>query len=183
MIALENKIAQVAWPEERRRNVSETNNPMDRAALKKYVPNVDWDTVLAGVDLGSAQNFIVNETTAIRDGAKLLTSEPIADWKAYMTFHFIDDYSTALPKAFDDAQFEFHSKALRGVQAQRDRWKRGITLIDGAIGEGLGEIYVRKYFPPETKAKMDDLVANLWPRRASASHSSPGWTTPPAPRR
>jgi putative endopeptidase len=161
VIALENKIAQVAWAEERRRNVAETNNPMDLAALKKYVPSVDWDVVLTGVDLGGAKNFIVNETTAVRDGAKLLTSEPIADWKAYMTFHFIDDYSTALPKAFDDAQFEFHSKALRGVQAQRDRWKRGMTLLDGAIGEGLGEIYVRKHFVPETKAKMDDLVANL----------------------
>jgi endothelin-converting enzyme/putative endopeptidase len=161
VIALENKIAKVAWPEERRRNVSETNNPMDRAALEKYVPSVDWDVVLAGVDLGDAQHFIVNETTAIRDGAKLLASEPIADWKAYMTFHLIDDYSTALPKTFDDAQFEFHSKALRGVQVQRDRWKRGITLLDGAIGEGLGQIYVRKHFVPETKAKMDDLVANL----------------------
>src|SRR5690349_3234010 len=161
VIALENKIAKVAWPEERRRNVSETNNPMDLVALKKYVPAVDWDVVLTGVDLGGARNFIVNETTAIRDGAKLLTSEPIEDWKAYMTFHFIDDYSTALPKAFDDAQFEFHSKALRGVQEQRDRWKRGITLIDDALGEGLGQIYVRKHFVPETKAKMDDLVANL----------------------
>src|SRR4029079_17098100 len=80
VIALENKIAQVAWPEERRRNVSETNNPMDRAALVKYVPNVDWDVVLGGVDVGSAKLFIVNETTAVRDGAKLLASEPIADW-------------------------------------------------------------------------------------------------------
>jgi endothelin-converting enzyme/putative endopeptidase len=161
VIALEHKIAQVAWAEERRRNVAETNNPMDLAALKKYVPSIDWDVVFGGVGLGGARNFIVNETTAIRDGGKLLVSEPIDDWKAYMTFHFIDDFSTALPKAFDDAQFEFHAKALRGVQVQRDRWKRGITLVDDAIGEGLGQIYVRKHFVPETKAKMDDLVANL----------------------
>jgi putative endopeptidase len=66
-----------------------------------------------------------------------------------------------LPKAFDTAQFDFNAKALRGVEKQRDRWKRGLTLVDGAIGEGLGEIYVRKHFPPETKAKMDALVANL----------------------
>ena len=161
VIALENKIAKVAWADERRRSVSETNNPMDRAALEKYVPSVDWGVVLSGVGLGEAKNFVVNETTAIRDGAKLLSTEPVADWKAYMAFHFVDSVSTDLPKAFDVAQFEFHAKALRGVEQQRERWKRGIALVDGAIGEGLGQIYVRKHFVPETKAKMDDLVANL----------------------
>jgi putative endopeptidase len=161
VIALENKIAQVAWAEQRRRNVAETNNPMDLAALEKYVPSVDWKLVLSGVGLADAKNFVVNETTAIRDGAKLLSTEPVADWKAYMTFHFVDSYSTDLPKAFDDAQFEFKGKALRGVQQQRDRWKRGMTLVDNDIGEGLGQIYVRKHFVPETKAKMEELVTNL----------------------
>jgi putative endopeptidase len=161
VIGIENKIAAVAWPPERQRKVAEVVNPMDLAGLRKLVPNVDWQVVLAGVGLGDTQNFIVNETTAIRDGAKLLDSEPLAAWKAYMTFHFVDAYATALPKAFDDAQFEFHSKALRGVEKQRDRWKRGLTLVDASIGEALGQIYVRKHFPPETKAKMDTLVANL----------------------
>ena len=161
VIALENKIAQVAWPDERRRNVKDINNPMDLAGLKKYVPGVDWDGVLAGVDLGAAKNFIVNETTAIRDGAKLLDTQPLDDWKAYMTFHFVDSCSTSLPKAFDEAQFAFHAKALRGIETQRERWKRGMTLIDDSIGEGLGQIYVRKHFVPETKAKMDAIVANL----------------------
>src|SRR6185503_17347212 len=66
-----------------------------------------------------------------------------------------------LPKAFDEAQFEFNSKALRGVEKQRDRWKCGFMVVDGAIGEGLGQIYVRKHFPPEIKVKMDSLVVNL----------------------
>jgi putative endopeptidase len=161
VINLETKIANVAWAEQRRRNIGETNNPMDLAALKKYVPTVDWDVVLGGVGLGEAKNFIVNETTAIRDGAKLLSTEPLADWKTYMTFHFVDSCSTDLPKAFDSAQFDFRSKALRGVEKQRDRWKRGIALLDNAIGEGLGQVFVRKHFSPETKAKMDELVTNL----------------------
>ena len=161
VIGIENKIAAVAWAPERQRKVSEVVNPMDLPGLRKLVPNVDWQVVLAGVGLGDTQNFVVNETTAIRDGARLLDSEPLAAWKAYMTFHFVNSYSTALPKAFDDAQFEFHLKALRGVEQQRDRWKRGITLVDATIGEGLGQIYVRKHFTPETKAKMDALVANL----------------------
>jgi putative endopeptidase len=157
----ENKIALGAWPEERQRRVSETNNPMNLAALEKYVPGVDWNVVLGGVGLGEAKNFIVNETTAIRDGAKLLGTEPIGAWKAYMTFHFIDSNASNLPKAFDNARFAFRGKALRGIETQRDRWKRGMQIIDDNIGEGLGQIFVRKHFSPETKAKMDDLVVNL----------------------
>jgi len=161
VIALENKIAKVAWAEERRRNVSEAINPMNLAALKKYVPSIDWDVVLAASGLSEATDFVVNETTAIRDGAKLIDTVPVDDWKVYMTFHLVDSYSTDLPKAFDVAQFEFRGKALRGVPQQRDRWKRGMTVLDNEIGEGLGQIYVRKHFVPETKAKMDELVANL----------------------
>lgn len=161
VIGIENKIAAVAWAPERQRRVTEVNNPMDLRGLGKLVPNVDWQVVLAGVGLGDTQNFIVNETTAIRDGAKLLDSEPLAAWKSYMTFHFVNSYSTSLPKAFDDAQFAFNSKALRGVEKQRDRWKRGLSVVNSDIGEGLGEIYVRKHFTPATKAKMDELVANV----------------------
>src|SRR4029077_15093536 len=76
-------------------------------------------------------------------------------------FHVADDASDQLPKAFDDASFAFHGKALRGVEVQRERWKRGIELLDGQIGEGVGELYVAKYFPPGHKAAMDALVANL----------------------
>ena len=96
--------------------MSEVINPMDLSGLNKLVPNVDWQAVLAGVGLGDRQQFIVNETTAIRDGAKLLDSEPLAAWKAYMAFHFVNSYSTDLPKAFDTAQFDFNIKALRGVE-------------------------------------------------------------------
>ena len=101
-----------------------------------------------------------------------------------MTFHFVDSYATDLTKAFDEAQFEFRATALRGVQQQRDRWKRGMTLVDNNIGEGLGQIYVRKHFLPETKAKMDELVANLRAaHQAAPGAARPGWTTPRVPRR
>ena len=161
VIAVENKIAAVAWPPERQRNVKETNNPMDRAGLAKLVPAVDWNVVLSGVGLADAQHFIVNETTAIRDGSRLLQTEPLDVWRAYLTFHVIHDRAADLPKAFDDANFDFGSKALRGVEQQRDRWKRGIAVVDRYIGEGLGELYVKKHFPPGHKAKMDEIIANL----------------------
>jgi putative endopeptidase len=174
VVALENRIATVAWAPERQRSVKDTNNPMDRAGLRKLVPSVDWDVVLAGVGLGDAQHFIVNETTAIRDGAKLLDTQPIDAWKAYLTFHLVNARAADLPRAFDEASFGFHSKTLRGIEQQRDRWKRGITAVDNCIGEGLGELYAKKHFPPDHKAKMDELIVNLRTGLKSRLESS-GW--------
>ena len=160
-IALEMKIANIAWSPERQRNIKDVNNPMDRAGLKKLAPAIDWDTVLAGVGLADANDFLVNETTAIRDGGKLVDTVAIADWKKYLTFHFVNSATNALPVAFDDASFNFYQKTLNGTEKKRDRWKRGIALLDGVVGEGLGEIYVQKHFNADAKAKMDALVANL----------------------
>ena len=161
VIALETKLAQVHWAPERRRDVKATNNPMDRAGLAAAVPAVDWQAALEPAGLGAVSRVVVREVSAIKDGTALLDTEPVAAWKKYLTFHVADDASDNLPKAFDDASFAFHSKALRGVEVQRERWKRGISLLDGAIGKGLGELYVAKYFPPGHKAAMDALVANL----------------------
>ncbi len=161
VIALETKLATVHWPPERRRSVKETNNPADRARLATMIPAIDWPAFLESSGLGAAQRFVVRETTALRDGAALLDSEPVTAWRAYLAFHLADTYATSLPKAFDDANFAFQSQALRGIEAKRDRWKRGIALLDGLIGEGVGELYVAKHFPPGHKAAMDALVANL----------------------
>jgi endothelin-converting enzyme/putative endopeptidase len=161
VIALETKLATVQWKPERQRDVKATNNPVDRAELKKMIPAIDWDSALEVAGLSNVQRFVVNETTALRDGAKLLDTQPVDTWKKYLVFHIASDYASYLPKAFDVARFDFYQKALAGVEAQRDRWKRGVMLLNSQIGEAVGELYVAKYFPPENKAKMDQLVANL----------------------
>jgi len=161
IIALETKLANVHWSPERQRDVQATNNPVDRAGLKKMIPSLEWDSILAVDGLGDVRHFVVNETTALRDGAKLLETQSVETWKKYLAFHLASDYAADLTKAFDQANFDFYSKALRGIEVQRDRWKRGVALLDVQIGEGVGELYVAKYFPPDHKAKMDALVSNL----------------------
>jgi putative endopeptidase len=161
VIGLENKLAVVHWAPERQRDVQATNNPVDRAGLKKMIPAIDWDAMLAVAGLGNVQHFVVNETTALRDGAKLIDTQPVDAWKKYLAFHLASDYASYLPKAFDEASFDFFSKTIRGIEKQRDRWKRGVRILDSQIGEGLGELYVAKFFPPDYKAKMDAIVANL----------------------
>jgi endothelin-converting enzyme/putative endopeptidase len=161
VVALETALATVHWAPERRRDVQATNNPVDRAGLEAMIPAVDWDALLPVAGLGAVQHFVVNETTALRDGAALLDTHPVDTWKKYLAFHLADTYASTLPKAFDEASFDFYRRTLAGVEVQRDRWKRGVQLLDGLIGEGVGELYVAKYFPPDYKAKMDELVANL----------------------
>jgi putative endopeptidase len=161
VVALETKLATVHWSPEKQRDVQATNNPVDRAGLKKMIPAIDWDLMLPVSGLGEVQHFVVNETTALRDGAKLLDTQPVDAWKKYLAFHLASDYAASLPKTFDQANFDFYRKTLAGVEVQRDRWKRGVQLLDGLIGEGVGELYVAQFFPPDHKAKMDELVANL----------------------
>jgi predicted metalloendopeptidase len=161
VIALETKLAQAHWPLERRRDVKATNNPMDRAGLAAAIPEIDWQVALEPGGLGAVSRVVVREISAIKGGGALLDTEPVTAWKKYLAFHLADDASDHLPKAFDDASFAFHGKALRGVEVQRERWKRGIQLLDNLIGQGLGELYVARHFPPGHKAAMDALVVNL----------------------
>jgi putative endopeptidase len=161
IVALETALATVHWSPERRRDVQATNNPVDRAGLAAMIPAVDWNVMLPVAGLGAVQNFVVNETTALTDGAALLDTQSVETWKKYLAFHLASDNASNLPKAFDDASFDFYRRTLAGVEVQRDRWKRGVQLLDGLIGEGVGELYVAKFFPPDYKAKMDELVGNL----------------------
>jgi endothelin-converting enzyme/putative endopeptidase len=162
VIALETKIARVHWAQADLRDVARAIKPMPYAAFKSYAPAIAWDAFLPGMGLpASPDKVVAYGDTAVRDGAALVAREPVATWKKYLTFHIASDNATHLPKAFDDANFAFYGRTLRGVETKRERWKRGVTLLDQNVGEGVGEAYVAKFFPPAHKAKMDALVANL----------------------
>jgi len=98
---------------------------------------------------------------AISGISKLVASQPIDTWKEYMRFHAIDGAAGLLPKAYNDENFAFYGTTLSGTPQQRERWKRGVDAVNGALGEAVGKIYVTKHFPGETKAHADALVKNL----------------------
>ncbi|WP_239016952.1 M13 family metallopeptidase [Sphingomonas ginkgonis] len=161
IIALETAIAKVQWERARLRDVNATNNPMDRAKLNALAPEIAWTPALAKIGLGSVDTVIVRQPSAITDTAKILAATPLPVWKDYMAFRFISDHATALPKSFDDARFAFYSAKLTGVQSQRERWKRGVALVNGALGEGVGKIYVQQHFPASSEAQIGELITNL----------------------
>ena len=161
VIGLETKLAATHWERAKQRDVLATNNPMDIAELKSTIGAIDWDAFLPAAGLGAVQHVVVREKSALQSGTALLDAEPVDAWKRYLAFHIASDNAGSLPKAFDEANFNFYRKGLNGQEVERDRWKRGVGLLNGLIGEGVGQLYVAKFFPAVSKAQMDALVANL----------------------
>ncbi|HEU4962217.1 MAG TPA: M13 family metallopeptidase [Sphingomonas sp.] len=161
IMALETEMAKVQWSPEKSRDMKAIYNPMDRAKMTALAPEFDWAGMMQTRGLSKVPSVIVMQTTAIAAMGKMLDSVPLQTWKDWMTFHFVSDHAMFLPKAFDNARFAFYSKTLNDVPQQRARWKRGVQLVNGALGEAVGKIYVARYFPPESEAKMADLVTNM----------------------
>ena len=161
VIALEHRIAEAHWAPERSRDIQQVYNPMTRAQLATLAPQVDWPLFLGESGLGSVQTIIAGETTAITAEAAMLDSVPLDTWKDWLTLHFLDSAAPYLPRAFDEANFNFRSRTLSGAQEQKIRWKRGLDLVNGALGESVGRIYVERHFPAESRRQITELVANL----------------------
>jgi putative endopeptidase len=160
VMAFETAIAKVSWPSADRRDIDKTNNPMSSAELAKYAPGLDWASFFAGAKIPPQKRMIVNENTAIKQIAALYAKTPLSTLKEWEAFHTADQASPYLNKAMVDSRFDY-VKTISGVTEQRPRWKRAVTLVDGSLGELVGQDYVAKYFPPSSKAKMVELVANL----------------------
>ncbi len=161
IVALETAIAKAHWTPEKSRDVKLTTNPMTRAQLAKFAPQLRWNRLLDAMGLASVDTVIVGETSAIQAEARLVDSVPLSTWKEWLAYRFISDHSSYLPAAFDQASFGFFSKTLRDVPIQRDRWKRGVGLVNGALGEGVGQIYVQRHYPAESDRQMGELITNI----------------------
>lgn len=161
IIALETEIAKVHWTPEQSRDVEKIYNPMTRAQLKTFAPQFDWDRALNTSGLGNLDKVVVGETTAIQGIGKLFESVPLDTWKDWTAFHFVSSNASYLPLAFDYANFFFYSKTLRDVEKQRDRWKRGVSLVNNSLGEAVGQIYVQRHYPPESDRQMGELITNI----------------------
>ncbi len=161
IFALETEIARVHWKPEDSRDVSKIYNPMDRAKLAAFAPQFQWDRSLPKAGLGDVKTVVITETTAVQEIGKLVDKVPLDTWKEYFAAHFISGHAAYLTKDFDQARFDFYSKTLRDVPTMRDRWKRGVDLVNGSLGEAVGQIYVQRHYPPEASRQMGELIDNF----------------------
>ena len=161
VIALENGIAQAHWTREKRSDRDLTYHPKSRSLLKAFAPAYPWDATLAALGISRQNIFVLKEDSAIRDLTTLFRSTPVATWRAYMTFHYLNGMADVLPAAFDDLSFDFNGRVLSGQPQKRERWKRATAALNAALGEAVGQIYVQRHFSADAKAQIVALVENL----------------------
>jgi putative endopeptidase len=180
--ALEKKIAAAQWANEDRRDPDKVYNPMTVAALKNFAPGFKWDAFFAAAGIPEKgpkgeRVVIISEKSAFPKFAKIFAETPVATWRDYLTAHYMHSFAAYMPKAFDQADFDFYGKVVSGQKQQLDRATRGVHLLDNDIGEALGKLYVAKYFPPSAKAAAEKLVHNLL-RAYEADIKTLPWMTP-----
>jgi putative endopeptidase len=161
IVAMETEIAEASWTLEDRRDDSKTYNPIATRDLATFAPGFDWNAFLAGAQLAKVDRVVLQENTAIPKIAAVFARTPLVTLKAWQAFSIADQAAPYLSSAFDQTHFAFREKTLQGQPAQKARWKRGVGLVDGQMGEALGKLYVADYFPPENKAKMVELVSGI----------------------
>ncbi len=162
ILALETSIARIQWTRVQNRDPAKTYNKVMVRDLPALMANYDWNRYFDDVGAASKVDYvIVNQPNYFTALGRLIATTPLPVWKAYFKWRVLSAAAPYLSKPFVDERFAFTGTVLQGVPANRPRWQRGLALIDGSMGEALGELYVAKYFPPQNKARIRALVDNL----------------------
>ena len=161
IVAFETRVAEAHWTPIQNRNRDETYNEYTIAQLTSEAPGFAWQGYYGAIGVGEVPRLIVRQDTAMPRMAAIYAETPMDVIQAWQAFHTVDEAAPRLSRRFLDAQWEFRSRDLNGQPMQRPRDKRGISFAEGMLGEAVGRQYVSEYFPAESKAKMEELVANL----------------------
>jgi len=162
IVAFETALAEAQWTKVENRDPVKRYNKIELAKLAELAPGYDFKAALAASGIAAKTDYvIVMQPSYMKSFDKIVADTDLATLKAYFTWHLLRDASPYLSKPFADAHFAFYGTVLTGVTEQPPRWKRGVGVVEGAIGEGLGKLYVAEHFPADRKARMEKLVQNL----------------------
>jgi putative endopeptidase len=161
VMKIETQLAQVSLDRVARRDASKQYHKMATADLKNVMGNFGWQTYIKNIGAPKFTEINVAHPDFFKGVDQMLVSVPTDDWKTYLRWHLVHDAAEALSSAFVNENFNFYSKTLNGTKEIQPRWRRCVVATDQNLGEALGEVYVKKAFPPEAKARMKELVNNL----------------------
>lgn len=179
IVALETKLAADHWDVVRRRDADLTYNLRTFAELPDWAPGFDWITWLGAVGAapGEVTEVVVRQPDYLTAFARLWSSQDYPDWQDWTRWRLIHARAAVLTDELVEEDFAFYGRTLTGAEQIRERWKRGVSLVESLMGDAVGRIYVERHFPPQAKDRMDVLVANL--REAyRVSISDLEWMTP-----
>lgn len=158
---LETKIAKAQESLVDSEDVHKANNPWSMADFASKAPGLDWTAYFRAAGLDTQQQIVVWQPAAITAESALVASEPLETWKAFLTFHSINHVANLLPKAYADASFEFYGHTLQGTPTQSERWKLALGAVNRDLGDAVGQLYVKQYFPASSKAEVQQMVGNI----------------------
>ncbi|WP_112234522.1 M13 family metallopeptidase [Kocuria sp. BT304] len=163
VVDLETRIASHHWDKVTVRDLTKMYNPMSFEELAGQTQDLDWNAMLEGMGLTPEHlATVVNAQPSFFAGLdELLTPDELGAWKSWARWHVVSSRAAYLSEAFVAENFAFYGTVLSGTPQLRERWKRGVGLVNGALGEAVGKLYVAEHFSPTAKARMDELVANL----------------------
>jgi endothelin-converting enzyme/putative endopeptidase len=161
IVELERAIAEKHLSLAENDDILKADNTWKPTDFATKAPGLDWHEFFHAAGLGKHASFIVWQPTAFTGESALVASMPLDTWKDWLTFHLIEQYSGVLPKAFADERFSFFGQTLSGTPQQRPRWQRGVRVVNGVLGDAVGQIYAQRYFSPEAKARAQAMVANI----------------------
>lgn len=162
IVAFETALAKIQWDKVTLRDPVKAYNKYSLAELARLAPAFDWQSFASTAGFADkVDSVIVGQPTYLSALDTLLAQTSVDDLKVYLRWKLINAYAADLPMPFEQAHFGFYGTVLQGQPEDRARWKRGVSLVNGAVGEDLGQAYVAAYFPPERKARLDALVGNL----------------------
>ncbi|MFZ6644529.1 M13 family metallopeptidase [Undibacterium sp. TJN25] len=162
ILALETALAKVQWTKVENRDPVKTYNKVELSKLDTLTPGYDMNAYLTSLGIKDKVSYVVVSQPSYLTGfSKVVQDMPLETWKTYFKWRMLSSAASQLPKEFADENFAFYSTVLNGIPKQEERWKRGVHLVDGSMGESLGKLYVEKHFPAASKARMEKLVANL----------------------
>jgi putative endopeptidase len=158
VIELETAMAKAEMDNVKRRDPKNINHKMSLTLVRELTPSIEWDAYLKAVKAPASDHYIVTSPDFFRAEDKLLQEHPLDDWKTYMRWQVIHKSAPYLNKALVDENFDFFSHTLAGAEEQQPRWRRCVRAADRDLGEALGQAYVDRAFPPESKARTIQMV-------------------------
>jgi len=161
IVELERAIAEKHISLAENEDIHKANNTWKQTDSAAKAPGLDWDEYFRGAGLGKQASFIVWEPGAFTGESALVASTSLETWKDWLAFHVVEAYAGVLPKALNDERFAFFGKVLAGTPEQRPRWQRGVALVNELVGDAVGQLYAKRYFPPAAKAEAQAMVANI----------------------
>ena len=166
ILALETKLAEAHWTRTDLRDANRRYNKFQMVDLVEKMPGIDWETFLDAAEVGHVQEVNVATPSYFESLETILEQTPVEVWRKYLRFQILNAFASGLPKAFVDAKFELYGKELSGTLQLKPRWKRAVSALAGGrgfgvLGDAIGRLYVKKHYPPEAHARMEELVDNL----------------------